>query len=65
MVDDDIRNVFALTSLLERCEVEVISTQSGQEGVDILEATPDIDIVLMDIMMPIMDGYETMRAIRS
>ena len=64
VVDDDIRNVFALTSLLERCEVEVISTQSGQEGVDILEATPDIDIVLMDIMMPIMDGYATMRAMR-
>jgi CheY-like chemotaxis protein len=64
VVDDDIRNVFALTSLLERCKVEVISTQSGQEGVDILEATPDIDIVLMDIMMPIMDGYETMRAMR-
>ena len=40
------------------------STQSGQEGVDILEATPDIDIVLMDIMMPIMDGYATMRAMR-
>jgi signal transduction histidine kinase/ActR/RegA family two-component response regulator len=64
VVDDDIRNVFALTSLLERCDIEVISTQSGQEGVDILQATPDIDIVLMDIMMPIMDGYATMRAMR-
>jgi CheY-like chemotaxis protein len=64
VVDDDIRNVFALTSLLERCEVEVISTQSGQEGVEILERTPDIDVVLMDIMMPIMDGYATMRAMR-
>jgi CheY-like chemotaxis protein len=64
VVDDDIRNVFALTSLLERCELEVVSTQSGQEGVDILKATPDIDIVLVDIMMPIMDGYATMRAMR-
>jgi signal transduction histidine kinase/CheY-like chemotaxis protein len=64
LVDDDIRNVFALTSLLERCELEVISTQSGQEGVEILKATPDIDIVLMDIMMPVMDGYDTMRAMR-
>ena len=64
VVDDDIRNIFALTSLLERGDLEVISTQSGQEGVDILEATPDIDIVLMDIMMPIMDGYDTMRAMR-
>ena len=65
MVDDDFRNVFALTSLLERCEVEVISPQSGAGGLDILEATPDIDIVLMDIMMPVMDGYATMRAIRA
>jgi two-component system chemotaxis sensor kinase CheA len=64
VVDDDIRNVFALTSLLERCELEVVSAQSGQEAVAILEATPDIDIVLMDIMMPIMDGYATTRAMR-
>jgi signal transduction histidine kinase/HAMP domain-containing protein/ActR/RegA family two-component response regulator len=64
VVDDDIRNVFALTSLLERCEALVVSTQSGEEGVAILERTPDIDIVLMDIMMPIMDGYATMRAMR-
>jgi signal transduction histidine kinase/HAMP domain-containing protein/ActR/RegA family two-component response regulator len=64
VVDDDIRNVFALTSLLERCEALVVSAQSGGEGVALLERTPDVDIVLMDIMMPVMDGYATMRAMR-
>ena len=65
VVDDDIRNVFALTSLLERCGLDVISTQRGEEAVAILERTPEIDIVLMDIMMPIMDGYAAMRAMRA
>ncbi len=64
VVDDDIRNVFALTSLLERCQALVVSTQSGADGIAILERTPDIDIVLMDIMMPVMDGYATIRAMR-
>ena len=64
VVDDDFRNLFALTTLLERGQVDVRSTQSGEDGVAILERTPDIDIVLVDIMMPVMDGYATMRAMR-
>ena len=65
VVDDDFRNIFALTALLERVELEVISAESGEEGVALLEQTPDIDLVLVDIMMPGMDGYATMRAMRS
>ena len=65
IVDDDIRNVFALTALLDRVYLDVVSAESGQEGIAILEQTTDIDIVLVDIMMPIMDGYETIRAIRN
>jgi signal transduction histidine kinase/HAMP domain-containing protein/ActR/RegA family two-component response regulator len=64
IVDDDFRNIFALTTLLERGDLDVISAESGQEGVTLLEQTPDIDIVLVDIMMPIMDGYATIRAMR-
>jgi signal transduction histidine kinase/CheY-like chemotaxis protein/HAMP domain-containing protein len=64
VVDDDFRNIFALTALLERGDVEVVSAESGEEGVALLRQTPDIDIVLMDIMMPVMDGYATMRAMR-
>jgi CheY-like chemotaxis protein/two-component sensor histidine kinase len=64
VVDDDFRNIFALTSLLERGQVEVISAESGAEGIALLERTPDVDIVLLDIMMPVMDGYATMRAMR-
>jgi CheY-like chemotaxis protein len=64
VVDDDFRNIFALTALLERGNFEVISAESGQEGVATLKRTPDVDIVLMDIMMPVMDGYATMRAMR-
>jgi signal transduction histidine kinase/HAMP domain-containing protein/ActR/RegA family two-component response regulator len=64
VVDDDFRNIFALTALLERIHVQVASAESGEEGIAILAATPDIDIVLVDIMMPGMDGYETMRAMR-
>jgi CheY-like chemotaxis protein len=64
VVDDDFRNIFALTALLERGHFEVISAESGEEGIATLKATPDIDIVLMDIMMPVMDGYATMRAMR-
>ncbi len=64
VVDDDARNIFALTSLLENQEMEVISVTNGQGAIDIIKNTPDLSMVLMDIMMPDMDGYETMREIR-
>jgi signal transduction histidine kinase/CheY-like chemotaxis protein/HAMP domain-containing protein len=64
VVDDDFRNIFALTTLLERCHLEVVSAESGEEGIAMLQQTTDINIVLMDIMMPVMDGYATMRAMR-
>jgi CheY-like chemotaxis protein len=65
VVDDDVRNIFALTSLLERYKLQVYHAESGMGGVEILKTVPDMDLVLMDIMMPGMDGYETMRQIRS
>ncbi len=65
MVDDDSRNVFALTALLQRFDLEVISAESGEQGVAVLEQTPKVALVLVDIMMPGMDGYETLRAMRS
>ncbi|MDP2032623.1 MAG: HAMP domain-containing protein, partial [Polaromonas sp.] len=64
VVDDDARNIFALTSVLENHEVEVVSATNGRQAIDIIKSTPDIVMVLMDIMMPEMDGYETMREIR-
>ena len=64
LVDDDVRNLFALTTALERYGLNVISAESGQEAIDILNQDKAIDIVLMDIMMPEMDGYETMKRIR-
>jgi HAMP domain-containing protein/signal transduction histidine kinase/DNA-binding response OmpR family regulator len=64
IVDDDIRNIFAMTSVLERHNMNILSAETGKAAIDILGADPDIDVVLMDIMMPTMDGYDTMRAIR-
>ena len=63
VVDDDVRNIFALTSLLEERHLEVVHAENGRDGINLL-GTRNIDLVLMDIMMPEMDGYETMKAIR-
>ncbi len=65
IVDDDTRNIFALRSALEAYDMQVHSAEGGQEGIDLLARTPGIDIVLMDIMMPELDGYETIRRIRA
>jgi CheY-like chemotaxis protein len=64
IVDDDVRNIFALTSVLERHHIEVMHAENGRAGIEVLLNTPGVDVVLMDIMMPGMDGYETIRAIR-
>jgi CheY-like chemotaxis protein len=64
VVDDDFHNIFALSALLKRAHVEVISAESGRQGVARLEQRPNIDLVLVDIMMPELDGYATMRAMR-
>jgi len=64
IVDDDIRNIFSLTSVLESHDVEVVHAERGKDGILILEQTPDVDVALIDIMMPEMDGYETMQQIR-
>jgi CheY-like chemotaxis protein len=64
IVDDDVRNVFALTSVLEANGMDVIFAENGRDGIDTLRANPDVDLVLMDIMMPEMDGYQTMEAVR-
>jgi CheY-like chemotaxis protein len=65
IVDDDVRNIFALTSMLERYQMQVLYAENGNDGITLLEQTPDIDVVLMDVMMPEMDGYETTRQIRN
>jgi HAMP domain-containing protein/signal transduction histidine kinase/DNA-binding response OmpR family regulator len=64
IVDDDIRNIFALTSVLERQQIKVLYAENGKDGIDLLKNTPAIDGVLMDIMMPGMDGFEAMKEIR-
>jgi signal transduction histidine kinase/CheY-like chemotaxis protein len=65
VVDDDIRNIYSLASVLEANGAEVLHAESGKEGIAILERHPDIDVALIDIMMPEMDGYETMQRIRA
>lgn len=64
IVDDDMRNVFALSSLLENYSIKIIIAKNGRDGIEKLEENKQIDLVLMDIMMPEMDGYEAMRTIR-
>ncbi|UVF21053.1 HAMP domain-containing protein [Microvirga terrae] len=64
IIDDDMRNIFSLTSALEQHGISVVFAENGLEGIEKLQANPDLDVALVDIMMPEMDGYETMRAIR-
>jgi HAMP domain-containing protein/signal transduction histidine kinase/CheY-like chemotaxis protein len=64
VVDDDVRNLFALTAAFERSNIEVLTAESGREALEILNSGKKIDVVLMDIMMPEMDGYETIQMIR-
>jgi CheY-like chemotaxis protein len=64
IVDDDVRNVFALTSVFERRGMEVLFAENGRDGIEALSNNPDVSLVLMDIMMPEMDGYEATRAMR-
>ena len=64
VVDDDARNIFALTTMLENQEMNVISAMNGRQAIEMIQNQPDIAVVLMDIMMPEMDGYQTMKEIR-
>jgi CheY-like chemotaxis protein len=65
IVDDDVRNIFAITSLLERYQMQVLYAENGKDGIAALQDHPDVNVILMDVMMPEMDGYETTRAIRA
>jgi HAMP domain-containing protein/signal transduction histidine kinase/CheY-like chemotaxis protein len=64
IVDDDVRNLFALTSALEKYEISTYTAESGMEAIDIINRNEEIDMILMDIMMPEMDGYEAIKKIR-
>jgi CheY-like chemotaxis protein len=64
IVDDDVRNIFSLTSLLEQQGMVVVFAENGVAALDVLKGNPDVDLVLMDVMMPEMDGYQTTQAIR-
>jgi CheY-like chemotaxis protein len=65
IVDDDIRNIFALSSVFEGYQMQVAFAENGQQALDIVEAQADFDLILMDIMMPEMDGYDTIKLLRS
>jgi CheY-like chemotaxis protein len=65
IIDDDVRNIFALTSLFEHCKMRVFFAETGRDGIDILARTPDVDAVIVDVMLPGMDGHETIRVIRT
>ena len=65
ITDDDMRSVFALSKLLEEKGICIFKAENGRKALDLLETHPDIDLILMDMMMPVMDGYETMQRIRS
>jgi CheY-like chemotaxis protein len=64
VVDDDIRNIFSLVSVLEDRDVQVVHAENGRDGIQRLEEDPTVDLVIMDVMMPELDGYDTMRMIR-
>jgi CheY-like chemotaxis protein len=64
VIDDDVRNIYAVTTVLEDQGMKVVFAENGRDGIELLQKTPDVGLVLMDVMMPEMDGYETMRQIR-
>jgi CheY-like chemotaxis protein len=64
IIDDDVRNIFALTAILEQYDAEILHAESGLEGIALVKSNPQIEAVLVDIMMPDVDGYEVMRRIR-
>jgi CheY-like chemotaxis protein len=64
VIDDDVRNIFAISSALERYGAKVVFAESGRHGLELLQSTPEIDAVFTDIMMPEMDGYEVIHCIR-
>ena len=64
LVDDDARNIFALTTVLENHDMDVLSATNGRQAIELIQTTDDLSVVLMDIMMPEMDGYETIALIR-